>query len=68
MRVGCDGRLWMSTAPMVQQLKKQARDGTISEILRLPLIGWRVKTESKDISRMKRDIVNYDGKLYSVLF
>lgn len=61
MPVGCDGRLWLSTAPMIQQLKQQARDGTISEILRLPLVGWRVKTETKEVLRVKRDII-YDGK------
>ncbi|CAH1112390.1 unnamed protein product [Psylliodes chrysocephalus] len=52
--VGCDGRLWLSTAAMVHQLKQQARDGTITEVLRLPLIGWRVKTETKPIVRSKR--------------
>lgn len=45
--VGCEGRLWMETAPIVHQLKEQARDGTISEVLQLPLIGWRVKTETR---------------------
>nr|XP_023019898.1 dystroglycan-like [Leptinotarsa decemlineata]XP_023019899.1 dystroglycan-like [Leptinotarsa decemlineata] len=54
--VGCDGRLWLSTASMVHQLKQQARDGTIAEVLRLPLIGWRIKTETKPIVRSKRQI------------
>lgn len=45
--VGCEGRLWIETAPIVHQLKEQARDGTISEVLQLPLIGWRVKTETR---------------------
>lgn len=45
--VGCEGRLWVETAPIVHQLKEQARDGTISEVLQLPLIGWRVKTETR---------------------
>lgn len=52
--VGCNGRLWSSTAPIVHQLKQQARDGTIAEVLRLPLIGWRVKTEAKPALRTKR--------------
>ncbi|KAG5886508.1 hypothetical protein JTB14_014691 [Gonioctena quinquepunctata] len=58
--VGCDGRLWLSTAPMVHQLKQQARDGTIAEVLRLPLIGWRVKTETRPIVRSKREIGDID--------
>ncbi|KAF5280285.1 hypothetical protein FQR65_LT03094 [Abscondita terminalis] len=52
--VGCDGRLWLNSAPIIHQLKQQARDGTISEVLRLPLIGWRVKTENRPLLREKR--------------
>lgn len=52
--VGCEGRLWLATAPMVHQLKQQARDGTISEVMRLPLVGWRVKTETRPLIREKR--------------
>ncbi|XP_057651670.1 uncharacterized protein LOC130891122 [Diorhabda carinulata] len=53
--VGCDGRLWLSTTSMVHQLKQQAKDGTITEVLGLPLIGWRVKTETKPVVRTKRE-------------
>ncbi|CAG9766176.1 unnamed protein product [Ceutorhynchus assimilis] len=59
--VGCDGRLWDSTAPIVHNLKQQARDGTIAEVLGLPLIGWRVKTETKPILRSKRQAVDDYG-------
>ncbi|XP_072379675.1 uncharacterized protein [Diabrotica undecimpunctata] len=59
--VGCDGRLWLSTASIVHQLKQQARDGTIAEVLRLPLIGWRVKTETKPVVRTKRGADVIDG-------
>nr|XP_008195448.1 PREDICTED: dystroglycan [Tribolium castaneum]XP_008195449.1 PREDICTED: dystroglycan [Tribolium castaneum]XP_974516.2 PREDICTED: dystroglycan [Tribolium castaneum] len=61
--VGCDGRLWVQTAPLVHQLKQQARDGTISEVLGLPLIGWRVKTEPKS-SRTKRQTEDYGSGDY----
>ncbi|CAG9821358.1 unnamed protein product [Phaedon cochleariae] len=57
--VGCDGRLRVATAPTVRQLKRQARDGTISEVAGLPLIGWRVKTETREVvgtNREKRDV------------
>lgn len=54
--VGCDGRLWDSTSSMVRQLKQQARDGTVSEVLGLPLIGWRIKTETRPIVRHKREL------------
>lgn len=68
--VGCDGRLWMFTTSVVHQLKQQAKDGTISEVMRLPLIGWRVKTQ-KFKMRSKRQAVedygsgdNYDEYEY----
>lgn len=59
--VGCDGRLWVQTASLVHQLKQQARDGTISEVLQLPLVGWRVKTETRPILREKRDVIEDYG-------
>lgn len=59
--VGCDGRLWLDTAPLVHQLKQQARDGTISEVLQLPLIGWRVKSNTEPIFRNKRQAVDDYG-------
>ncbi|XP_030766797.1 dystroglycan [Sitophilus oryzae] len=52
--VGCDGRLWEASAGMVQSLKQQARDGTIAEVLRFPLLGWRVKTEPRELLRKRR--------------
>lgn len=60
--VGCDGRLWPSTVSLVHQLKQQARDGTIAEVMRLPLIGWRVKTETVPILRTKRQTFTTDTR------
>lgn len=51
--VGCDGRLWLDTAPIVHQLKRQTRDGIISEVLGLPIIGWRVKIDNGDTMMMR---------------
>lgn len=52
--IGCEGRIWIEQGPMIHQLKEQAREGIISEVLRLPLIGWRVKTETRAGSTRKR--------------
>nr|CAI5849789.1 unnamed protein product [Callosobruchus analis] len=41
--VGCGGRLWIAAASLVKQLKEQAKDGTVSEVLGLPVVGWRVR-------------------------
>ncbi|KAL1502279.1 hypothetical protein ABEB36_007445 [Hypothenemus hampei] len=59
--VGCDGRLWESSASLIHNLKQQARDGTLTEVLGLPLIGWRVKTETKPALRSKRQTVDDYG-------
>ncbi|XP_066249637.1 uncharacterized protein Dg [Euwallacea similis] len=59
--VGCDGRLWESMVPLIHNLKQQAKDGTITEVLRLPLIGWRVKTETRPVGRNKRQAVDDYG-------
>ncbi|KAK9745888.1 Alpha-Dystroglycan N-terminal domain 2 [Popillia japonica] len=63
--VGCEGRLWPNTNSMVHQLKNQARDGTISEVLGLPLVGWRVKTESRFNNRDKRQIDGSGDDIFS---
>jgi dystroglycan 1 len=62
--VGCDGRLWLQTAPLVHQLKQQARDGTITEVIGLPVVGWRVKTETRPVLRSKRQIDDYGSGDY----
>ncbi|KAF5283842.1 hypothetical protein FQA39_LY04662 [Lamprigera yunnana] len=64
--VGCEGRLWLNSAPIVHQLKQQARDGTISEVIRLPLIGWRVKTESRSLLREKRSDDGNNRKSFDI--
>lgn len=61
--IGCEGRIWVEEAPMVHQLKEQAREGVITEVLGLPLTGWRVKTESRpSFNRKKRaDLDDFSG-------
>ncbi|CAH1976201.1 unnamed protein product [Acanthoscelides obtectus] len=60
--VGCGGRLWVATGNLVKQLKEEARDGTVAEVLGVPVVGWRVKKvqpaneveESGNLDRRKR--------------
>jgi hypothetical protein len=40
---------------LVQQLKQQARDGTLSEVLQQPIVGWHVKTEAS-AHRERREV------------
>ena len=53
--MGCDGHLWKHQANLIKQLPEQARDGTLDEVLQLPVLLWRVKTDSPAISRNRRD-------------
>ncbi|XP_060527781.1 dystroglycan 1 [Cylas formicarius] len=70
VQVGCDGRLWESVIPLVHNLKQQAIDGTLSEVLALPVIGWRIRTVAPFNSRIRRDTIDdygsgdYDADYY----
>lgn len=52
--VGCDGRIFPQYTNLIHQLKQQAKDGTISEVIRLPVIGWRVKVYRDKADRARR--------------
>ncbi|XP_046628193.1 dystroglycan 1 isoform X3 [Neodiprion virginianus] len=54
-QVGCDGRLWHHQTDLVNQLRDQARDGTLAEVLEQPVLHWRVKTDSSSLLRNRRD-------------
>jgi hypothetical protein len=56
-QVGCDGHLWKHHTQLVQQLKQQARDGTLAEVLQQPVIGWHIKTEASSSHRERREVV-----------
>ncbi|XP_015597984.1 dystroglycan isoform X1 [Cephus cinctus] len=59
-QVGCDGHLWRHQADLVKQLREQARDGTIAEVLQLPVLLWHIKTDSSSLLRSRRDIGSGD--------
>ncbi|XP_047368364.1 dystroglycan 1-like isoform X4 [Vespa velutina] len=54
-QVGCDGHLWRHQTNLVKQLRDQAKDGTLAEVLQLPVLSWRVKTDSSFLSRSRRE-------------
>ncbi|XP_046836948.1 dystroglycan 1-like isoform X4 [Vespa crabro] len=54
-QVGCDGHLWRHQTNLVKQLRDQAKDGTLAEVLQLPVLLWRVKTDSTFLSRSRRE-------------
>ncbi|XP_033227908.1 dystroglycan isoform X3 [Belonocnema kinseyi] len=54
-QVGCDGRLWKHQAELIKQLPEQAKDGTLAEVLQLPVLLWRVKTDAPATDRNRRD-------------
>ncbi|RLU24041.1 hypothetical protein DMN91_004250 [Ooceraea biroi] len=59
-QVGCEGRLWKHQAELVKQLREQAKDGTLAEVLQLPVISWRVKTDSSPFLRNRREVGSGD--------
>nr|XP_031833373.1 dystroglycan-like isoform X3 [Nomia melanderi] len=54
-QVGCDGHLWYHQSDLVKRLREQARDGTLAEVMQLPVLLWRVKTESSSLLRNRRE-------------
>lgn len=39
----------------MEQLREQAKDGTLAEVLQLPVISWRVRTDSSPSLRNRRE-------------
>ncbi|XP_012219868.1 dystroglycan 1 isoform X2 [Linepithema humile] len=54
-QVGCDGHLWKHQTQLMKQLRKQAKDGTLAEVLQLPVLLWRVRTDSSLFLRNRRE-------------
>ncbi|XP_041985077.1 dystroglycan isoform X3 [Aricia agestis] len=42
LNVGCGEKLWPRHKVLVGGMREQARDGTIPQLLRLPVLGWRL--------------------------
>ena len=53
--MGCDGHLWKHQAALLKQIPEQAKDGTLAEVLQLPVLLWRVKTDAPALERNRRD-------------
>jgi hypothetical protein len=56
VQVGCEGHLWKQYVELVQQLQQQAHDGTLSEVLMQPVVGWHVKTAGASGHRERREV------------
>lgn len=39
----------------MKQLREQAKDGTLAEVLQLPVISWRVRTDFSSVLRNRRE-------------
>lgn len=56
--VGCENKLRDKYISLIHQLKEQARDGTLSEVLGLPVLAWRVQQQSGTLERGRRETPN----------
>ncbi|XP_017790857.1 PREDICTED: dystroglycan-like isoform X2 [Habropoda laboriosa] len=59
-QVGCDGHLWRHQTDLVKHLREQAKDGTLAEVMQLPVLLWRVTTESSLLVRNRREVGSGD--------
>nr|XP_026495485.1 dystroglycan isoform X2 [Vanessa tameamea] len=53
LNVGCGEKLWSRHKVLVAGLREQSRDGTLYQLLRLPVLGWRL-IGIKPLPRLKR--------------
>ncbi|XP_050352767.1 dystroglycan 1 isoform X4 [Nymphalis io] len=53
LNVGCGEKLWSRHKVLVAGLREQSRDGTLYQLLRLPVLGWRL-ISIKPLPRLKR--------------
>ncbi|XP_058799725.1 dystroglycan 1-like isoform X2 [Phymastichus coffea] len=60
-QVGCDGHFWQQHVDSVKLIPEQARDGTLSEVLQLPVYKWLVRSDSTDYARNRRDTAPGSG-------
>nr|XP_034835287.1 dystroglycan isoform X2 [Maniola hyperantus] len=51
--VGCGEKLWSRHKVLVAGLREQSRDGTLQQLLNLPVLGWRL-IGVKPLPRLKR--------------
>ncbi|XP_015124762.1 dystroglycan isoform X2 [Diachasma alloeum] len=54
-QVGCDDHLWKNQSDILEQLRYQAKNGTLSKVVQLPVLLWRVKTDTSDLLRNRRE-------------
>ncbi|KAL7286124.1 hypothetical protein TKK_0019638 [Trichogramma kaykai] len=53
-QVGCDGHFWPHQIDTIKQIPEHARDGTLAEVMELPVYQWRVRNEAADATRSRR--------------
>ncbi|XP_039758900.1 dystroglycan isoform X2 [Pararge aegeria] len=53
LNVGCGEKLWSRHKVLVAGLREQSRDGTLQQLLNLPVLGWRL-IGIKPLPRLKR--------------
>ncbi|KAJ1524398.1 hypothetical protein ONE63_010898 [Megalurothrips usitatus] len=60
-QVGCENQLWPQHTRVVEDLKQQARDGTLAEVLLWPVVGWHIKADSSLANRGRRDAGQHEA-------
>lgn len=54
-QVGCENQVWPQQTNIVEDLKQQARDGTLAEVLLWPVVGWHIKADNSYANRGRRE-------------
>lgn len=61
--MGCSGVLWTKHSILVHQIKQQVAEGTISDVVHLPVKSWKViRSKQSPYPRRRRQVV--EGSAY----
>lgn len=57
-QIGCDSRVWLDRMDLLNQVKQDALEGSLSETVQMPVIGWHVSSVSNN-ARKRREIAGF---------
>ncbi|XP_062529974.1 dystroglycan 1 isoform X6 [Bombyx mori] len=64
LNVGCGNKLWDRHKVLVAGLREQSRDGTLEQLLRLPVIGWRLLAVKPTFRVKRQSPMEGSGDMY----
>lgn len=64
-QVGCHGSLMKKYVPILDEVSEASKNSSLSETLNIPVIGWKIWREKRNVYRKKREVhsmISSDGE------